>query len=83
LVIFFRVAKRQNVCHCDFSSWAAQLHTHEPAGCLFRATTRAPTRLHFLDNSSDTPRLVFKDEAGQTTINDAALYQRLRREFAR
>lgn len=24
----------------------------------------------------------FKDEAGQTTINDAALYQRLRQEFA-
>lgn len=38
--------------------------------------------LHFFDNSSDTPRLIFKDEAGQTTINDAALYQRLRKEFA-
>ena len=38
--------------------------------------------LHFLDNSSDTPRLVFKDEADQTTINDAALYERLRQEFA-
>jgi predicted ABC-type ATPase len=37
--------------------------------------------LHFFDNSSDTPRLVFKDEAGQTTINDAAFYERLRREF--
>jgi len=38
--------------------------------------------LHFFDNSSDTPRLIFKDEAGRTTINDAALYQRLRKEFA-
>jgi predicted ABC-type ATPase len=38
--------------------------------------------LHFLDNSSDTPRLVFKAAAGRTTINDAALYERLRKEFA-
>jgi predicted ABC-type ATPase len=38
--------------------------------------------LHFFDNSSDTPRLLFKDEAGYTTVNDAALYQRLCREFA-
>jgi len=38
--------------------------------------------LHFFDNSSDTPRLIFKDEAGQTTLNDAALYERLRQKFA-
>jgi predicted ABC-type ATPase len=38
--------------------------------------------LHFFDNSSDTPRLIFKDEAGQTTISDAALYEQLRRQFA-
>lgn len=38
--------------------------------------------LHCFDNSSDTPRLIFKDEAGRTTINDAALYDRLRKEFA-
>lgn len=38
--------------------------------------------LHFFDNSSDVPRLIFKDEAGQTTINDAVLYKRLRKEFA-
>jgi len=37
--------------------------------------------LHFFDNSSDTPRLIFKDEAGQTTTRDAALYERLRRRF--
>jgi len=37
--------------------------------------------LHFLDNSSDTPRLIFKDEAGQTTISDATLYEELRRQF--
>ena len=37
--------------------------------------------LHFLDNSSDMPRLVFKDDAGRTTINDAALYKQLRQEF--
>ena len=38
--------------------------------------------LQTVDNSSDTPRLIFKDEAGQTTINDAALYERLRDQFA-
>jgi predicted ABC-type ATPase len=38
--------------------------------------------LHFFDNSSDTPRLIFKDEAGRTIINDDALYERLRKEFA-
>ena len=38
--------------------------------------------LHFLDNSSETPRLIFKDDAGRLTINDAALFERLRPEFA-
>jgi predicted ABC-type ATPase len=38
--------------------------------------------LHFFDNSSDAPRLIFKDEAGRTTINDTELYERLRKEFA-
>ncbi len=38
--------------------------------------------LHFFDNSSHTPRLVFKDERGQTTTHDTALYNRLRQEFA-
>lgn len=38
--------------------------------------------LHFFDNSSGTPRLIFKDEAGHITINDSALYQRLRQAFA-
>jgi predicted ABC-type ATPase len=36
--------------------------------------------LHFFDNSSDTPRLIFKDESGQTALTDAALYEALRRE---
>ncbi len=39
--------------------------------------------LHCFDNSSNSPRLVFKDERGQTTTHDAALYNRLRQEFAR
>ena len=38
--------------------------------------------LHCFDNSSDTPRLIFEDEAGQTVIGDAALYDQLRRKFA-
>jgi len=36
--------------------------------------------LHFFDNSSDTPRLIFKDESGGTSVNDAALYEQLRQE---
>jgi predicted ABC-type ATPase len=38
--------------------------------------------LHFFDNSSDTPRLIFKDEAGKTVISDDVLYEQLRRKFA-
>jgi len=38
--------------------------------------------LHCFDNSSDTPRLIFKDEQGQTVIGDGALYDQLRRKFA-
>ncbi len=38
--------------------------------------------LYFFDNSSDTPRLLFKDEGGETNINDAALYEQLRRQFS-
>jgi hypothetical protein len=38
--------------------------------------------LHFFDNSSETPRSVFKDDAGQAIINDGPLYERLRQEFA-
>jgi predicted ABC-type ATPase len=38
--------------------------------------------LHCLDNSSDTPRLIFKDESGNTTVGDAELYEELRRKFA-
>ena len=34
--------------------------------------------LHFFDNSSDTPRLIFKDEFGEIIVNDAALYGQLR-----
>ena len=37
--------------------------------------------LHFFDNSSDTPRLIFKDETGRTTVNDTALYQQLCEQF--
>jgi predicted ABC-type ATPase len=37
--------------------------------------------LHFFDNSSDTPRLIFQDERGQITAHDAALYEQLRRKF--
>ncbi len=33
--------------------------------------------LHFFNNSAATPRLVFKDEAGATSISDATLYGEL------
>ena len=34
--------------------------------------------LHFFDKATETPRLIFKEEAGKTTIVDAALYEYLR-----
>ena len=49
---------------------------------LFRLYRPLLDTLHFFDNSSDTPRLLFKDEAGQTTVSDAALYEQLRGQFA-
>ena len=39
--------------------------------------------LHFFDNSSDSPRLIFKDEAGQTTVKDTSLYELLYSQFKR
>jgi predicted ABC-type ATPase len=49
---------------------------------LFRLNRPLLDTLHVFDNSSDTPRLLFKDEAGQTTVSDAALYEQLRGQFA-
>ena len=51
-------------------------------GNLFTLYRPLLDTLHFFDNSSDTPRLIFKDESGQTTLSDAALYAELRRQFA-
>ena len=51
-------------------------------GNLFRLYRRLLGTLHLLDNSLDTPRLIFKEESGQTAVIDAALYERLRGTFA-
>ena len=51
-------------------------------GNLFTLYRPLLDTLHFFDNSSDTPRLIFKDESGHTTTYDAAIYKRLRQEFA-
>ena len=48
---------------------------------LFRMYRSLLDTLHFFDNSSDTPRLIFKDESGQTTIIDAGLYEQFQRLF--
>jgi predicted ABC-type ATPase len=37
--------------------------------------------LQFFDNSSNVPRLIFKDDEGRITIGDAALYGQLLRQF--
>jgi predicted ABC-type ATPase len=52
-------------------------------GNLFTLYRPLLNTLHFFDNSSDTPRLIFKDYSGQTTISDVALYKQLLRQFAR
>ncbi|MGO8677383.1 MAG: zeta toxin family protein [Limisphaerales bacterium] len=51
-------------------------------GNLFKLYRPLLDTLHFVDNSSEVPRLVFKDEAGQTTIYDALLFEELRRQYA-
>jgi predicted ABC-type ATPase len=50
-------------------------------GNLFTLYRPLLDTLHFFNNSSDTPRLIFKDEAGHTTINDTVLYEHLRDKF--
>jgi predicted ABC-type ATPase len=37
--------------------------------------------LHFFDNATRTPRLIFKEEAGKVIIENAALYELLRQEY--
>jgi predicted ABC-type ATPase len=49
---------------------------------LFRLYRPLLDTLHFFDNASETPRLIFKDEAGRTTVEDAVLYEHLRGQFA-
>ena len=50
-------------------------------GNLFRLYRPLLDTLHFFDNSSEAPQLIFKDEAGKTTVTEAALYEQLRRQF--
>ena len=50
-------------------------------GNLFTLYRPLLDTLHFFDNSSERPRLIFKEESGQATISDAALYAELRRQF--
>ena len=42
---------------------------------LFRIYRPVVDTLHCFDNSSDTPRLIFKDEEGETTVLNETLYQ--------
>jgi predicted ABC-type ATPase len=51
-------------------------------GNLFSLYRPLLDSLHCFANSSDTPRLIFKDEAGHTMIGDAALYEQLRSKCA-
>jgi predicted ABC-type ATPase len=48
---------------------------------LFRLYRPLLDTLHFFDNSSDTPRLIFRDEAGETAVTDAPLYNQLRGQY--
>lgn len=48
---------------------------------LFRLYRPLLDTLHFFDNASEPAQLIFKDEAGVTTICDAELYESLRRQF--
>ena len=50
-------------------------------GNLFTLYRPLLDTLHFFDNATESPRLIFKEEAGKTTIEDAALYEYLRGQF--
>ncbi|HEY5909651.1 MAG TPA: zeta toxin family protein [Verrucomicrobiae bacterium] len=49
---------------------------------LFRLYRPLLHTLSLFDNSSETPRLIFKDEAGKITVEDRAVYERLCDQFA-
>jgi predicted ABC-type ATPase len=50
-------------------------------GNLFKLYRPLLDTLHFFDNASEAPQLVFKDEAGKTIVSDARLYENLRGQF--
>jgi predicted ABC-type ATPase len=50
-------------------------------GNLFTLYRPLLDTLHFFDNATESPRLIFKEDAGKTTIEDAALYEYLRGQF--
>ena len=52
--------------------------THSNLFTLYRPLL---DKLYFFDNSGDTPRLIFQDTNGATSIMDAAFYNRLTKEF--
>ncbi len=39
--------------------------------------------LRFFDNSSDEPRLIFKEDAGKTAVGDVSLYTELLRQCSK
>jgi len=49
-------------------------------GNLFKLYRPLLDSLRCFDNSSDEPRLIFRDEAGKTVIFDSALYEKLLRQ---
>jgi predicted ABC-type ATPase len=49
-------------------------------GNLFTLYRPLLDTLRFFDNSSDEPRLIFRDEAGKTVVFDLALYEKLLQE---
>lgn len=48
---------------------------------LFKLYRPLLDTLHFFDNGCEPAELVFKDEAGKTTVTNATLYENLRGEF--
>ena len=48
---------------------------------LFRLYRPLLDTLHFFDNASEPPQLVFKDDSSKTTIRNDTLYENLRAEF--
>lgn len=72
--------------HCgEFTEWGCRLviTRNRKDDNLFNLYRPLLDTLHFLDNSTTEPKLVFRDEQGRTTVYDRKLYNSIIDEVTR